>query len=56
MTAVLSEEVREHYLETIPMRRLGQPEDVAATVASLPSDAANYITAQTISVDGGMNR
>lgn len=56
MTAVLSEAVREQYLAAIPMHRLGRPEDVAATVAFLASEEANYITAQTISVDGGMNR
>lgn len=56
MTAVLSEEVRGYYLETIPMRRLGKPEDVAAAVVFLASEQANYITGQTISVDGGMNR
>jgi 3-oxoacyl-[acyl-carrier protein] reductase len=55
MTAVLAEDVREHYLATIPMRRLGKAEDVAAAVAFLAGEEANYITGQTISVDGGMN-
>jgi 3-oxoacyl-[acyl-carrier protein] reductase len=41
-------------LELIPMRRLGQPADVAATVAFLFSDGAGYITGQVISVNGGM--
>ncbi|NLW54893.1 MAG: 3-oxoacyl-[acyl-carrier-protein] reductase [Clostridiaceae bacterium] len=55
MTAVLSEKVRTQYLDTIPMHRLGKPEDVAAIVDFLASEKANYITGQTISVDGGMN-
>jgi len=38
----------------IPMRRLGQPEDMAPAVAFLISDEASYITGQTIIVDGGM--
>jgi 2-hydroxycyclohexanecarboxyl-CoA dehydrogenase len=36
------------------MRRLGQPEDVAAAVAFLVSDRAGYITGQTLSVSGGL--
>ena len=55
MTAVLREEVRADYLDTIPMRRPGKAEDVAAAVAFLAGEEANYITGQTISVDGGMN-
>ena len=38
----------------VPMRRLGEPEDVAAAVAFLASDAAGYITGQTLSVSGGL--
>ena len=36
------------------MRRLGEPEDVAAAVAFLASDAAGYVTGQTLSVSGGL--
>jgi 3-oxoacyl-[acyl-carrier protein] reductase len=38
----------------IPMRRLGTPEEVAAVVTFLFSDAASYVTGQVISVNGGM--
>jgi 2-hydroxycyclohexanecarboxyl-CoA dehydrogenase len=38
----------------VPMRRLGRPDDVAAAVAFLVSDAAGYITGQTLSVSGGL--
>jgi 2-hydroxycyclohexanecarboxyl-CoA dehydrogenase len=38
----------------VPMRRLGEPEDVAAAVAFLASERAGYITGQTLSVSGGL--
>jgi 3-oxoacyl-[acyl-carrier protein] reductase len=38
----------------VPMRRAGAPEEVAALVAFLASDAAAYITGQVISINGGM--
>ncbi len=44
----------EHIIDAIPMRRIGQPEEVAAVVGFLCSDAASYITRQVISVNGGM--
>ena len=40
--------------KAVPMRRLGQPEDVAAAVAFLASERAGYITGQTLSVSGGL--
>lgn len=54
MTAVLSEQVKEGLATKIPAGRLGDPEDVAAAVLFLVSDSANYITGQTLNVDGGM--
>jgi 3-oxoacyl-[acyl-carrier protein] reductase len=54
MTRVLSEEARKTLLSTIPMGRVGLPEDVANVVAFLASDGASYITGQTIHVNGGM--
>jgi len=41
-------------IKTIPMRRVGQPDEVAAAVSFLCSDEASYITRQVISVNGGM--
>ena len=54
MTAVLPEEVRGKLLASIPLGRLGRPEDVARTAAFLAGPGGDYITGQVISVDGGM--
>lgn len=55
MTAELPEDTQKAYLANIPLGRFGQPEEVAAVVAFLASDAAAYVTGQTIGIDGGMN-
>jgi 3-oxoacyl-[acyl-carrier protein] reductase len=54
LTGLLSEQIRAAILENIPLGRLGAPQDVASLVCFLASDAAAYITGQTITVDGGM--
>ncbi|WPK11982.1 3-oxoacyl-[acyl-carrier-protein] reductase [Lysinibacillus louembei] len=54
MTDELSEELKQAMLAQIPLAKLGQPEDIAKTVVFFASDAANYITGQTLHVDGGM--
>ncbi|MDL2124375.1 MAG: 3-oxoacyl-[acyl-carrier-protein] reductase [Deltaproteobacteria bacterium] len=54
MTAALSEKARKAMLDQVPMRRGGQPEDVAAAVKFLASDDAAYITGHVIHVNGGM--
>ncbi|HAZ63744.1 MAG TPA: beta-ketoacyl-ACP reductase, partial [Armatimonadetes bacterium] len=54
MTEDLSAEVREALLQQIPLGKLGSAADVAAAVVFLASDAAGFVTGQTLSVDGGM--
>lgn len=54
MTAVLPDMVKDEMLKRIPMKRLGAAEDIANAVTFLASDKANYITGQTIHVNGGM--
>lgn len=54
MTDGLSEKVKDTIMSTIPLKRLGMPEDVANAVAFLASEEASYITGQVINVDGGM--
>jgi 3-oxoacyl-[acyl-carrier protein] reductase len=54
MTAKLSDSLREQMLKNIPLNRLGSPVDVANVCLFLASSDADYITGQTIVVDGGM--
>lgn len=54
MTAVLPDKVKEAMLATIPLARLGKPQDIADAVVFFVSDNAAYITGQVICVDGGM--
>lgn len=54
MTDELPLELKEGMLSQIPLAKLGQPEDIAKAVAFFASDAASYITGQTLHIDGGM--
>jgi 3-oxoacyl-[acyl-carrier protein] reductase len=54
MTKNLSEEHKKALLQKIPLSRLGRPEDIASAVAFLASPQAEYITGQTLHVNGGM--
>ncbi|KJV68848.1 3-oxoacyl-[acyl-carrier-protein] reductase [Candidatus Neoehrlichia procyonis] len=54
MTSILSEKQKNYILEKIPMKRMGTPKEVAAVALFLASDVSQYITGQTIHVNGGM--
>lgn len=55
MTHKLSDEVREEWVKTIPLRRSGKPDDVADVATFLASDLSAYVTGQVINVCGGMS-
>ncbi|MCT1541308.1 MULTISPECIES: 3-oxoacyl-[acyl-carrier-protein] reductase [Lysinibacillus] len=54
MTEQLPEDIKQGMLTQIPLAKLGQPEDIAKAVAFLASEDANYMTGQTLHIDGGM--
>lgn len=54
MTATLKPELKQAILDSIPLGKIGQPEEVAKAVAFLASDCNTYITGQVIQVDGGL--
>jgi len=54
MTRKLPEAIKAGWINQIPVGRLGQPEEIAEAVAFLASQAAAYITGQTIHINGGM--
>jgi 3-oxoacyl-[acyl-carrier protein] reductase len=54
MTSGLSEEARKVLFDSIPMQRIGMPEDVAAAALFLASEGASYVTGQVLSVNGGL--
>lgn len=55
MTDILSVQTKQSLLESVPMKRIGTPSDIAKTVCFLASEDADYITGQVLEVDGGMN-
>ena len=54
MTAAMTDKAKEATLAAIPLKRMGEPEDVANVVAFLATDLASYVTGQVVKVDGGM--
>ena len=54
MTDVLSDKVKEAFLNMVPLKRTAKPEDIANAIGFLASEKANYITGQVLTVDGGM--
>ncbi len=55
MTDAISQEAKDIALTMIPMQKMGQPKDIAKGVTFLACDASEYITGQTLSIDGGMH-
>ena len=54
MTEALDEKVREKILTAVPLKRMGEPEEIAKAVAFLAGEDASYITGQVLSVNGGL--
>jgi 3-oxoacyl-(acyl-carrier-protein) reductase len=54
LTQQIPPEVKEKFIQRIPLKRIGQPEDIANLIAFLVSDQASYITGQCIQIDGGL--
>ena len=54
MTDALTDDQKNHILKTIPRRKLGSPDDIAASAVFLASDEAGYMTGQTLHINGGM--
>jgi 3-oxoacyl-[acyl-carrier protein] reductase len=54
MTEVLPPQVKERVLPMIPLKRFGQPDEIASVVAFLAGEQSSYLTGQVIVVDGGM--
>ena len=54
MTRKLTDEQNSKILSNIPMRRIGEPKDIANAVLFLASDDTNYLTGQTLHINGGM--
>jgi 3-oxoacyl-[acyl-carrier protein] reductase len=55
LTANVSQEFKDYYMQITPLKRYGSADEVAATIAFLCSPDAGYITGQTIAVDGGIS-
>ena len=54
MTEILKDEVKEDILKNIPLKRMGNAQDVANVVKFLASEDSSYITGQVINIDGGL--
>lgn len=55
MVMAIREDIRQSIIETVPMKRLGKPEEIGALCAYLASDLAGYVTGATININGGLH-
>lgn len=55
MTDKVPEDIKEQFIQKVPLKKMGQPEDIAHTVCFLSSDESSYITGQVLGVDGGLS-
>jgi 3-oxoacyl-[acyl-carrier protein] reductase len=51
----LTDTVKKNYLDRIPLKKFGKPEDIGKMILFLSSDEASYITGQTFYIDGGIS-
>ena len=54
MVMAIKEEIRQGIIDTVPVKRLGKPEEIGAAVVYLASDLAGYVTGATLNVNGGL--
>ncbi len=54
MTSILKDDIKKSFIDRIPLKRFGEPKEVAEAVAFLLSDHSSYITGETLKVNGGM--
>lgn len=55
MVMAIRDDIRQSIIDTVPMKRLGRPEEIGALCAYLASDLAGYITGATININGGLH-
>ena len=55
MTDAIPDQIREGMIKAVPLKRIGQPEDIGNVVGFLAGETGSYITGQVISVDGGLS-
>jgi len=54
MVMAIRDDIRQGIIDTVPMKRLGKPEEIGAAVSYLASDLAGYVTGATLNVNGGL--
>jgi acetoacetyl-CoA reductase len=55
MVMAIREDIRKGIVDTIPMKRLGKPEEIGAACSYLVSDLAAYMTGATLNINGGLH-